>query len=401
MVRFVIILGSLSAFAPLAIDMYLPAFPAIEAQFDASAAAVQATLAIFFVGLACGQALYGPLADRYGRRVPLLVGVALFAVASILVAWAPGMTSFGIARLLQALGGCAGMVIARAMVSDLFAERDAAKVFSFLMLVMGVAPILAPLAGGQLLAAFGWSSIFWFLGGFGLCCLAAVTFGLGETLPPQRRSRGGVGDALRAYVRLLGDRSFVGFAAGGSLAMAGMFAYITSSPFVFIQLHGVSPQRYGLLFGLNALGLIAASQINVRLLRRFSGQAILSAAVVAAMAAGFALAAVAIAGIGGLIGLMIPLFVVVATIGFTLPNSIAAAMARARGHGGAASALIGVMQFGLAALAGSLVGALHARSAVPMAVVIAGLGLAAFLVVRLAGGGRRREREAAASGCRE
>jgi DHA1 family bicyclomycin/chloramphenicol resistance-like MFS transporter len=382
--RFIVILGSLTAFAPLSIDMYLPAFPALRAHFGASAGAVQATLAVFFVGLACGQAVYGPISDRYGRRPPLLFGIALYVAASVAAACAPDIGSLTAARLFQALGGCAGMVIARAMVVDLFDERETARVFSLLMLVMGLAPILAPLLGGQFLALFGWTAIFWFFAGFGLLCLAAVLLGLGETLPPERRSAGGIVDALRAYRRLLADRRFVAFAATGALAMGAMFAYITGSPFVFIEMHGVSPQVYGLLFGTNAFGLIVASQINARLLRRFPGQAILPVAVAVALIADLALAAAVLADAGGLVGLMIPLFVTVSSLGFVMANASAAAMARATAHRGAASALIGVMQFALAAGVGALVGALQDGTARPMALVIAALGLAAFVASRIA-----------------
>ena len=385
--RFIVILGSLTAFAPLSIDMYLPAFPALRAHFGASAGAVQATLALFFVGLACGQAVYGPISDRYGRRRPLLFGIALYVAASIAAACAPDIGSLAAARLFQALGGCAGMVITRAMVVDLFDERETARVFSLLMLVMGLAPILAPILGGQFLILFDWTAIFWFFAAFGMLCLAAVLLGLRETLPPERRSAGGVGDALRAYRRLLADRRFVAFTATGALAMGAMFAYITGSPFVFIEMHGISPQAYGLLFGTNAFGLILASQINARLLRRVSGRAILPVAVAVALVADLVLAAGAVADAGGLPGLMLPLFVTVSSLGFVMANSTAAAMARAQGHRGAASALIGVIQFALAAGTGALVGVLQNGTARPMALVIAGLGLAAFAASRVAARG--------------
>lgn len=383
-VRLILILGALTAFAALSIDMYLPAFPALQDHFGASPGAVQATLAVFFLGLAGGQAVFGPLSDRYGRRRPLLAGIVLYVGASFFCAMAPGIEALILARFIQAIGCCAGMVIARAMVADLFEERESARVFSFLMLVMGMAPILAPLIGSQLLVVFGWPSIFWGLGLFGLACLLAAGFGLGETLPPERRSRGGLGNALRVYRHLLRERSYLAFVATGSLSSAGMFAYITGSPFVFIGLYGMSPQNFGLLFGLNAVAILAASQINVRLLRHFSGRRILRAAVVLQLVAGLTLLAAALTGFGGLFGLAVPLFFGIGSLGFIMPNSTAAAMSRVKGHGGAGSALYGVTQFTFAAMAGSLVGLLQNGSAVPMALAIAGLTSTAFLVARAA-----------------
>ncbi len=377
------ILGALTAFAPLSIDMYLPAFPAIQDHFGATPGAVQATLAVFFIGFALAQGVYGPVADRYGRRGPLLFGIALYILASVLASLAPDIESLILARFVQAVGGCAGVVIARAMVRDLFEMHEAARIFSSLMLVLGIAPILAPLLGGQLLAVADWRAIFWALAGIGGLCLAAVLLTLEETLPPERRSRGGLGDALRAYGHLLRNRRFMVFTLTGGVVMAGLFAYITGSPFVFIELHGVSPQTYGVLFGANAAGLIAASQVNIRLLRRSSSHAILSAAVRVNMVAGLVLALVGVLDIGGLPVLMAPLFVVIASLGLIAANATALAMGQAHEHAGAASALIGVIQFLLAAVIGALVGVLQNGTAVPMTTIIAGLGVAGFLLLRL------------------
>jgi DHA1 family bicyclomycin/chloramphenicol resistance-like MFS transporter len=204
--RLTLVLGALTAFGPLSIDMYLPSLPAIAREFGADAATAQLSLSLFFIGLATGQALYGPIADRYGRKRPLLVGCALYAAASAACALVPSIAALIALRLVQAIGGCAGLVLARSAVRDLFDERNSARMYSFLMLVMGLAPITAPLIGGQLLVAFGWRAIFWLLGGFGLLCLAMVTFGLPETLPQERRVRAGLGQALEVYGRLLADR---------------------------------------------------------------------------------------------------------------------------------------------------------------------------------------------------
>jgi DHA1 family bicyclomycin/chloramphenicol resistance-like MFS transporter len=263
-------------------------------------------------------------------------------------------------------------------------------VLSLLMLVMGLAPILAPLAGGQLLALVGWRAIFWFLAAFALACLVATALGLRETHPPERRSEGGLGAAMRAYTRLLFNRRFVAFALAGALSMAGLFAYITGSPFVFIQLYGVSPQHFGYLFGLNALGIIGGAQINMRLLRRHSGQSILAVATVVNLAAGLALLTVALVGAGGLAALMVLLFAAIASLGFIIANSVAAAMAQVTANRGAASALIGLFQFAIAAAVSTAVGWFQDGSALPMASMLAAAAFAGFLCTRIAraAGGR-------------
>src|SRR3954453_6811885 len=319
--RLTIILGCLAAFGPLSIDMYLPSLPTLAQEFRTDTAAAQFTLSIFFIGLAFGQALYGPIADRFGRKRPLLAGCALYMLASVACVLAPSIEVLVVLRLIQALGGCAGMVISRSVVRDLFDEHESARMYSFLMLVMGIAPITAPLLGGQLLALFGWRAIFWLLGGFGLLCLLMVAFGLPESLPLDRRNRAGVGQALGVYGQLLADRRFMGYALTGGFLMAGMFAYIAGSPFVVIELYGVSPQQYGWIFGANALGLILASQLNRRLLERYRGDGILSVALAVAAAASVVLTLVAARGLGGLGGLLIPLFICIASVGLVGPNT--------------------------------------------------------------------------------
>jgi len=375
-----LVLGTLTAFGPLSIDMYLPGLPRIAREFGVTAAQTQLTLSIFFVGMAAGQALYGPVCDRVGRKAPLAAGCVVYVLASLGCAFAPSITFLIGLRLLQALGGCAGIVIARSIVRDLFAERESARVYSFLTLVMGLAPVLAPLAGGQLLAVAGWRSIFLSLAGFGLGCLALVLVALPETLPEARRSRGGLGNVLRRYAELLADRRFVGYALAAGLIYAGMFAYIAGSPFVIIELYGVAPQDYGWIFGANALGLIAASQLNRRLLLRYSGDTILKAALASMMVAGLLLVLVAASGVGGLAGLLVPLFVCVAGVGLVGPNATAAAMAPYGRMAGSASALLGTGQFIVGAASSASVGALDNGSAVPMAAVIAGCACAAVAV---------------------
>jgi DHA1 family bicyclomycin/chloramphenicol resistance-like MFS transporter len=379
--RLTLVLGALTAFGPMSIDMYLPSLPALSRALQADAAAVQLTLAAFFVGMALGQTLYGPLADRFGRKRPLYAGIVLYVLGSVACALAADIRTLIAARFVQALGACSGMVIARAVVRDLFGAQDAARMFSVLMLVMGAAPILAPLAGGQLLLHFGWASIFWALGGFGLLCLAVAVLWLPET---HRAARGrfSVGGALRAYGVLLADRRFSGYALTGGLVSAAMFAYIAGSPFVFIDLYGVPAQDYAWLFGSNALGLIAGSQVNRRLLRKRPAARVLRAASAANLAFALLLVVVVASGAGGLTGIVVPLFGFIASLGFIFPNSTALAMAPQGANAGSAAALLGILQFALATLSSVLVSAAHDGSAAPMAGTILVFTAGSFVALR-------------------
>ncbi len=381
--RLYLLLGALIAFPSLSIDMYLPAFPSIQAYFQADAGAVQLTLAVFSIGFSIGQLFFGPLSDRLGRRRPLIGGILLYMVGSIAILFAPTIGMFTVGRIVQALGGCAAALIGRAMVRDMFHEREAARVFSLLMLIMGVAPILAPLIGGQLLVYAGWQGIFVFLLTFAGLSLIAVTFGLGETLPPGRRETRGLISVFTIYRELLADRRFCGYVLALACASAAMFAYITGSPFVFIRLHGVPPQLYGFLFGGNAVGLIASSQINRHLLRHYSDTLLLKRALAVASVAGIAIGLAGFLNIGGLPVLMLPLFICMSSLGFIMPNATAAALARSGGHAGAAMALLGGFQFGMAASSAAIVSALENGTALPMCGTIMGLMLAAFTFHRL------------------
>ncbi len=374
--RFLLILGALSAFGPLAIDMYLPAFPALARAFATDVEQVQLSLAAYFVGLSIGQLVYGSLADRYGRRKPLLAGVTLFTLASLACSFAPSMEWLIGARFVQALGGCAGMVISRAVVRDLCDPMTSAKVFSQLMLVMGLAPILAPAAGGALLLAYGWSAIFIALMLFGAGCLLAVALWLPETLPAGHAPAPMRG-ALGQYRRLFGDRFFLGHTLTGALCMGGMFAYIAGSPFVFIELYGVPSEHYAWLFGSNAAGFILMAQVNVRLMRWRGPEYWVRRWVWFYFASALVLLAVAAVQPDALWPLMLPLFCSVACLGCLLPNATACAMADQRANAGSASALLGSLQFAIAAAAAAAVGALHDGTAVPMAAVISLCGLLA------------------------
>ena len=377
--RTILILGALSAFGPLAIDFYLPGFPAMAQAFAIDEKHIQLTLAVYFLGLSIGQLVYGPIADRFGRRVPLLVGVGLFTAASFACAFAPSLDWLIGARFVQALGGCAGMVLSRAIVSDKCDAVGSAKVFSQLMLVMGLAPILAPMLGGLLVNLYGWQAIFIVLTCFSALAALAVALGLPESLPANV-PRQPLSGALRQYGRLLKDREYLGHALTGGIAMAGMFAYIAGSPFVFIQLYGVPAEHYGWLFGSNAAGFILVAQVNARLLAKRGPAFLLSRMVWLYLAAGLTLLGISALHTEQLWPLLIPLFICIASLGCIIPNASACAMSGQGARAGSASALLGCLQFSVAAAAAWLVGVLHDGSAMPMAMVISLCGILAVSI---------------------
>jgi DHA1 family bicyclomycin/chloramphenicol resistance-like MFS transporter len=378
--RTILILGALSAFGPLAIDFYLPAFPAMALAFGTDEKHVQLTLAAYFLGLSIGQLAYGPVADRFGRRIPLLTGVGLFTAASLACAYAPNLEWLIGARFIQALGGCAGMVISRAIVSDKCDAVGSAKVFSQLMLVMGLAPILAPMLGGLLVNTTGWQSIFLALTGFSALAGLAVALGLPESMPAHL-PRQPLSGALRQYARLLKEPVYLGHALTGGIAIAGMFSYIAGSPFVLIKLYGVPAEHFGWFFGANAAGFILVAQVNARLLAKRGPAFLLARAVWVYLGAGLTLLGVSALHTTQLWPLLIPLFICIASLGCILPNASACAMNGQGARAGSASAMLGCLQFSVAAGAAALVGILHDGSAMPMAMVIS---LCAILVVSVA-----------------
>lgn len=380
---FTVILSALTAFGPLSIDMYLPALPALADSFGTTPSRVQLTLSAFFLGFGVAQLVYGPLSDRWGRKPPLLAGIGLYVGASVLCAISARIAALIVLRLLQGLGACAGPLIARAMVRDVYDRDRTAYMLSLMMLIMGAAPLVAPLLGGQLLVAFGWRSIFGVLSGFGVLCFLGAWLGLAETLDDAKRSRASVAAMVARYGTLLRDRAYVGYTVSSGAAFAGMFAYFAGSPFVFIRLYGVPAQNYGFLFALNAIGLMICAAVNSRLVLLFGADRLLRHGVAAVAMAGAALLLAAATGWGGLPGLVVPLLVFIASISFIGANAMAGALAAFRHVAGTASALAGTIQFGLGALSGAAVGALHDGTAVPMAAVIAAAGLTSLLAHRL------------------
>ena len=380
--RLAVILGALTAIGPLAIDMYLPALPTIAREFSADAAAVQISLAAYFAGIAIGQAFYGPLSDAVGRKPALCFGLIVFIVSSLGCAWAESVRALVAFRFLQALGGCAPVVIPRAVVRDHFDQLESIRMLSMLMLVFGLGPILAPLIGGQLLVNFGWRSVFWLLAGYAILWLIVVIAFLSESLPVGRRRPQPIGQVIGVYAQLLRDRTYIGYVLSGALIFAGLLAYISGSPFVFIELFRVPPEQYGIFFGINGIGIMAASQFNRWLATRVDARRILGVVLIVAMTASLVLLFDAYSGFGGFAGILVPLFCYIACHGFVLPNTTALAMAPHGQVAGSASALLGTIQFVLGSLTGALVGAFANGTAVPLAVVIAGCGVAAFITHR-------------------
>jgi len=388
-VRLVVILGACNAMGPLSIDMYLPAFPDIADSLGTSASQVQLTLTACVAGLALGQLVLGPLSDRLGRRLPLVAALVTYAVASVLCALAPSAPLLMVLRLVQGLAGAGGLVIARAMVRDLHSGAAAVRLFSSLMLVTGLAPILAPLLGGQILTVTSWRGVFWVLAGLSALIAAGVALGLRETLPPERRTTHGLGRTLATMRALLRDRWFLGHGLASGLAFGALFAYISGSSFVLQGIYDVSPLLYSVLFAVNGIGLIAGSQVNARLVGRFGAGTLLRAGLTAIAVAAAALLVVVLVGGLGVVAVLVPMFAIVSSLSFVLPNATALALADHAEVAGTASALLGVVQFLVGALVAPVVGAGGKDSAVPMAVVMTALAFAA-LVARSAAGARIR-----------
>jgi DHA1 family bicyclomycin/chloramphenicol resistance-like MFS transporter len=388
-VRLVIVLGSMNAIGPLSIDMYLPAFPEIARALDTSASSVQLTLTACVAGLALGQLLLGPLSDRFGRRIPVIAAMVTYSAASLLCALATSVGALIALRFVQGLTGAGGIVISRAVVRDLHSGARAVRLFSSLMLVTGLAPILAPLLGGQLLAVSSWEGIFISLSILSALIAMLAALGLRETLPPERRIPSGLRRTVQTMGTLLRDRSFLGHALAGGLTFGALFAYISGSPFVLQGIYGLSPQVFSLAFAMNGLGLVAASQVNARIVERLGPTRLLRRALACVAASAFTL--LVVVSIGGLSvwAVLVPMFAIVSSIPFVLPNSTALALADHAAVAGTASALLGLIQFMVGALAAPLVGVAGPDTAVPMGVIMATLAIGGLAAQRFAG---RRQR---------
>ncbi len=380
----ILILSALAAIAPFSIDMYLPAFPAMAQDLGTDISHVALSLTSFFIGISVGQLLYGPLLDRIGRKKPLLFGLVLYAVASIGCAFAVNAKWLIALRLLQALGGCGGMVAVRAIVRDIFPIQEIARVISTIMLVMGVAPIIAPTVGSAVVTMFSWRVIFYFLAAFGVVMIAAVAFALPESKQPDPSISLRPAKIFGEYLTVLKQPQFLAYALCGGLGSAGMFAYISGSPFVYIKLFGISEAHYGWLFGLNAFGLILGSQLNRVVLRRFSSQQAITVIASLQASVGVLLVVSSTMGQFQLIATLVLISAYLFLQGFLYPNTTALALVPFEKNAGAASAMMGFLQMVCSSLASALVSYLHNGTALPMTGVMAGcagLGLLSLFTI--------------------
>ena len=368
--RLVLLLGALTAFAPMSIDMYLSSLPSIGRTLSAGPNDTQATLAAFFAGMAIGQVFYGPASDRFGRRPPLLVGIGVFIAASVVCALAPNIQTLIAARFVQALGGCAGAVIARAVVRDRFSHTDTARVLSLMTLIMGLAPVLAPQLGGVVQYVAGWRGVFWTLAGFGLLIALWVTIALAESRSAETEAQARSENPLRAYRALFGMRRLMGYAIAGALNGAVLFTYISGAPDLVMGTYGHSPLVFNLVFAFNAVGIIGASQINRLLLRRSTPDQVLSKASIASIIAALLLSIAAWTGWGGQWTVLPLLFAALSTYGLMGGNTMAGALSVDPRRTGSVSALMGSASFGAGALASWVGGLLHDGTSRPVAGVM-------------------------------
>lgn len=373
-----ILLAALTAIGSLSIDMYLPSFPAMAADLGVSANKVQLTLASFLVGLAVGQLFYGPFSDRYGRKPPLYFAIGLYLLASFACIFVKDIDTVIVLRFFQGLGGCGGFVISRAAIRDKMGAEGAAHAYSLMMLVFGLAPILAPLFGGLVLTLWGWRAIFVALTAFAAACLIAMHYVMKESLDPQHARPLQLGRVGKQYWDLLHDRQFMSYALCGGLAQAGLFAYIAGSPHVLIELYGIPAQYYGFVFGSNAIGLIAASQINARLVKKQPLERILKYTLTIAASVSTISAIAVASGINSLPLLLIGLFLYLSSYGMISPNAIAMVLKYQGKQAGTASALAGTLQFTLGVLSGVAMSFWQNDSALPLTAIMAFCGLSAL-----------------------
>jgi DHA1 family bicyclomycin/chloramphenicol resistance-like MFS transporter len=375
-----LVLGGLTALPPLSMDMYLPALPQVTSALHSPAATVQLTLTACLAGMALGQLVVGPLSDRWGRRRPLLIGMIVYVLATAVCAFAPSAELLITFRLIQGLAGAAGIVISRAVVRDMYDGVEMARFFSTLMLISGVAPIIAPVIGGQILRLTDWRGVFAVLTVVGALLTLVVWRWLHETLPPERRHTGELSGTFGAMRRLLADRPFAGYVLTGSFAFAALFTYVSASPFVVQDIYGASPQTFSLLFGLNSIGIVGVGQLNGKvLIGRVDMDKVLGVGLALIILASVALVVLTtgVFGRAGLPAIAAALFVLMASMGLALPNTSASALMRTRRDAGSASALIGTSSFLTGALIAPLAGIAGDGTAVPMAVTQLTCALAA------------------------
>ena len=382
----ILILGTLSAISPFSIDMYLPGFPAIAKDLNTTVAKVQLSLSSYFIGISIGQLFYGPLLDRFGRKQPLYFGLALYLLASIGCALAISVESLIVFRFLQALGGCVGLVASRAMIRDIFPVSEIAKVFSLLMLVIGVSPLLAPTLGGYVTVAFGWHYIFIILALMSALILAGVHYVLPESREPDKSILLKPKPILKNFLTVLKTPQFYTYTFTGAIAASGLYAYIAGSPYVFMEIYKVSAEHYGWIFALIAVGIIGSSQLNTILLRRFKSEQIIVGALICQSITGLFLVTGAYFGFTGLGSTIFLIFIFLCCQGFSFPNSSALALTPFIRNAGSASALLGSFQMALGAVATVMVSVLSNHTALPMTGVMAFCAICSLSVLLI---GRR------------
>lgn len=389
----ILILGLLSAIGPLSIDMYLPGFEGIAASLGTSIAHVQLSLTSFFIGIASGQLIYGPLLDRYGRKTPLLVGLSIYILASVACAFINTADSLVLLRFVQALGSCSGMVAARAMVRDFFPPQEAARVFSWLMLVIGVSPVLAPTIGSYIMQIGDWHGIFIILAVIGLAVLLAILFFLPPAKEPDKSISLKPRAVVRAFVTVLTVRQFLTYAFAGALASAGLYAYLAGSPFIMTNLYGLTEKQYGMVFALIAAALIIATQINRVLLNRMPSERIAKGALILQCFFGTLLAILTALSWINLPLMIVLIFLFLGCQGFVFPNTSALSLIPFRKLVGSASAMLGCIQMGMGALSSALVSYFHNLTAIPMTLIMAICALCSLMVIIAADPGYKKHEE--------
>ncbi|MFJ4296570.1 multidrug effflux MFS transporter [Curtobacterium sp. NPDC089689] len=367
---YVFVLGALTALGPFTIDLYLPAFPSLEGDLGISAGTVQLTLTATTIGFAVGQLLVGPWSDKVGRRLPLIIATSVHVAASVGAALAPNVEVLALFRVLQGMGASAGGVVAMATVRDLFGGKPLVRMLSRLAMVNGLAPILAPLIGSQMLRFTSWRGIFVFLACYGLAVVIASVLLIVETLPPARRHEAGHSSVGQRYRALFSDRIFVGVALIGAMVFSGLFSYLSASPFLFQQVYDLNAQQYGLLFAVNSIGVVLGVQISSRIAQRVGPQWILACSTATLFLAAVAIIVLDLLG-AGLVGVLVPLWFFIAACGFSFPLVQVIGLAAHGKEAGTAASLLGALNFGVAGLISPIVGWLGITTAAPMAAVMA------------------------------
>ena len=380
-------LGLLSAMGAFSIDMYLPGFPDIARDLHTTVAHITLSITSFFIGISVGQMLYGPLLDKFGRKKPLVIGLIVYFLTSIACAFAPTANALIAIRFLQALGSCAGMVASRALVRDIFPVKENAKIFSLLMLVLALSPIVAPTLGGYVSAAFGWQTIFYILAGIAATTLLLTLLKLPEGRKPELTLSLKPKPIINGFLEVAKVPQFYTYAFAGAIASAGLYAYLAGSPFVFMELNHVSEKQYGWIFAIIAMGLITASQVNTVLLRKYTSEQIIKVTLFCQCLAGISLVLGTWFHILGLYSTIFLIWVFLSTQGFAFPNSSALCLAPFTKNAGTASALMGAIQLGIGAVSTALVSILNNGTAMPMAAVMCACAVGSFFVLII---GRRK-----------